>query len=47
MTPVAKTLTKDDMLNVAAYFAAQELRPTDFNGDPRGGRVPPGWSPRS
>ena len=34
MTPVAKTLTKDDMLNVAAYFAAQELRPLDFKADP-------------
>lgn len=34
MTPVAKTLTKDDMLNVAAYFAAQELRPLDFQADP-------------
>jgi cytochrome c553 len=34
MTPVAKTLTKDDMLNVAAYFTAQELRPLDFQADP-------------
>lgn len=34
MTPVAKTLSKDDMLNVAAYFAAQELRPLDFQADP-------------
>ena len=34
MTPVAKTLTRDDMLNVAAYFAAQELRPVDFPADP-------------
>ena len=48
MTPVAKTLTKDDMLNVAAYFAAQELRPTDFNADSaQGTGPPPGWSPRS
>ena len=42
MTPVAKTLTKDDMLNVAAYFAAQELRPTDFNADPARGTGPAG-----
>jgi cytochrome c553 len=34
MTPIAKTLTRDDMFNVAAYFAAQELRPTDFKADP-------------
>ena len=34
MTPVAKTLTKDDMLNVAAYFTAQELRALDFQADP-------------
>jgi cytochrome c553 len=34
MTPVAKTLTRDDMLNVAAYFAAQQLRPIDFQADP-------------
>jgi cytochrome c553 len=34
MTPIAKTLTRDDMFNVAAYFSAQELRPTDFNADP-------------
>jgi cytochrome c553 len=34
MTPIAKTLTRDDMFNVAAYFAAQELRPTDFKTDP-------------
>jgi cytochrome c553 len=34
MTPVAKTLSRDDMLNVAAYFAAQELRPPDFQADP-------------
>jgi cytochrome c553 len=42
MTPVAKTLTRDDMLNVAAYFAAQELRPTDFNADPARGTGPAG-----
>ena len=34
MTPVAKTLTRDDMFNVAAYFSAQQLRPTDFKADP-------------
>ena len=34
MTPVAKTLTRDDMLNVAAYFSAQERRPADFAADP-------------
>jgi cytochrome c553 len=34
MTPIAKTLTRDDMFNVAAYFAAQELRPMDFKADP-------------
>jgi len=35
MTPVAKTLTRDDMLNVAAYFAAHQLRPVDFQADPQ------------
>jgi len=35
MTPFAKTLTKDDMLNVAAYFSAQQLRPADFKADPQ------------
>jgi cytochrome c553 len=34
MTPMAKTLTRDDMLNVAAYFSAQVLRPADFKADP-------------
>lgn len=42
MTPIAKTLTRDDMFNVAAYFAAQELRPTDFNTDHAGGTPPAG-----
>jgi cytochrome c553 len=42
MSPVAKTLTRDDMLNVAAYFAAQELRPTDYNADPAAGTGPAG-----
>ena len=34
MTPIAKTLTRDDMLNVAAYIAEQELRPQDISADP-------------
>jgi cytochrome c553 len=35
MTPFAKTLAKEDMLNVAAYFSAQERRPADFKADPQ------------
>ena len=34
MTPIAKTLTRDDMLSLAAYFSAQELRPAGFDADP-------------
>jgi cytochrome c553 len=34
MTPIAKSLTRDDMFNVAAFFSAQQLRPMDFNADP-------------
>ena len=34
MTPVAKTLTKDDMFNLAAYFSGQERRPVDFQAEP-------------
>ncbi len=34
MTPMAANLTKEDMLDLAAYFAAQELRPNDFKADP-------------
>jgi cytochrome c553 len=34
MTPMAKGLTRDDMLNLAAYFSAQELRPADYQADP-------------
>jgi cytochrome c553 len=34
MTPIAKTLTRDDMLSLAAYFSAQELRPAEFAADP-------------
>ena len=35
MTPFAKTLAKEDMLNVAAFFSAQERRPADFKADPQ------------
>jgi cytochrome c553 len=35
MTPMAQNLTRDDMLNLAAYFSAQELRPADFKADPQ------------
>jgi cytochrome c553 len=35
MTPFAKALSRDDMLDVAAYFSAQQLRPADFNADPK------------
>jgi cytochrome c553 len=28
-------LAKEDMLNVAAYFSAQERRPADFKADPQ------------
>lgn len=34
MTPMAQNLTKEDMLDLAAYFAAQELEPTPFEADP-------------
>ncbi len=34
MTPIAKSLTRDDMFNVAAFFSAQQLSPTDFKADP-------------
>jgi cytochrome c553 len=34
MTPIAKTLTRDDMFNVAAYYSAQQLRPAEFAADP-------------
>lgn len=34
MTPMAKTLERQDMYDVAAYFAAQTLRPADFEADP-------------
>ena len=35
MTPFAKTLTRDDMLNVAAFFSGQERRPVEFKADPQ------------
>ncbi|MBA3258649.1 MAG: cytochrome c4 [Gemmatimonadales bacterium] len=34
MTPMAQNLTRDDMLDLAAFFAAQELRPAAFKTDP-------------
>lgn len=34
MTPMAQPLTREDMFDLAAYFAAQELRPADFKADP-------------
>src|SRR5687768_6981217 len=34
MTPMALNLTREDMFDLAAYFAAQQLRPTDFKADP-------------
>lgn len=34
MTPQAQNLTKEDMLDLAAYFASQERRPMDFDADP-------------
>jgi cytochrome c553 len=34
MTPMAQTLTRDDMFNVAAYYSGQTLRPADFAADP-------------
>ena len=34
MSPMAKNLEKQDMYDLAAYFAAQTLRPLDFKADP-------------
>jgi cytochrome c553 len=34
MTPQAQHLTKEDMLDLAAYFSAQERRPAGFTADP-------------
>jgi cytochrome c553 len=34
MSPMAQNLTREDMLDLAAYFAAQELRPAEFKADP-------------
>ncbi len=33
MSPMAAPLSREDMFNLAAYFAAQKLRPTDFKPD--------------
>lgn len=33
MTPMAKSLSKDDMFNVAAFFAAAQPMSTDFKAD--------------
>jgi len=35
MSPMAQNLTRDDMLDLAAFFAAQELRPAAFKADPK------------
>ncbi len=35
MSPMAKPLTREDMFDLAAFFAAQELRPPDFDADPK------------
>ncbi|HEX5386438.1 MAG TPA: c-type cytochrome [Gemmatimonadales bacterium] len=34
MTPVAKSLERQDMYDVAAYFSAQPLHPAEFKTDP-------------
>ncbi len=34
MSPMAQNLAKEDMFDLAAYFAAQALRPLDFKADP-------------
>lgn len=34
MTPMAQNLTKEDMLDLAAYFSAQVLQPPEFEADP-------------
>jgi cytochrome c553 len=34
MTPQAQNLTKQDMFDLAAYFAAQERRPLEYAADP-------------
>jgi cytochrome c553 len=33
MTPMAQTLSRDDMINVANYYATQTLRPSTFKVD--------------
>lgn len=35
MSPMAKNLAQQDMFDLAAYFAAQRLRPLDFKADPK------------
>ncbi len=35
MTPMAKTLSKDDMYNVAAFFSAAHPMSADFKSDPQ------------
>jgi cytochrome c553 len=34
MTPVLQNLSREDMFDLAAFFAAQKPRPTSFNPDP-------------
>jgi len=34
MQPLAKALSRDDMLELAAFFAAQKLQPNSFKADP-------------
>ncbi len=35
MTPIAKPLSREDLFDLAAFFAAQEPRPPDFEADPK------------
>jgi cytochrome c553 len=35
MGPMAKNLSRQDMYDLAAFFAAQQLRPLDFKADPK------------
>jgi cytochrome c553 len=35
MSPIAKNLSQQDRYDLAAYFAAQPLRPLDFKADPQ------------
>jgi cytochrome c553 len=34
MDPIAAPLSREDMLDLSAYFAAQKIRPNDFKADP-------------